>query len=96
MGLQKDMPDYHYEKLTKMSNDNDNEKKGATLANFKSFGAADDHILPESENMSYKVPNMIILIDQDIKSLWQEQIVIKGQLEKIRNLNNAVIEEIYQ
>ena len=95
MGDKDDMPDYHYERLTKMSNDN--EKKGTIHAvNLRSFGPEAEIILPDSDSMSYKVPNMIILIDQDIKSLWQEQTVIKNRLEKIRSLNNGVIEKIYQ
>ena len=95
MGDKDDIPDYHYERLTQMSNDN--EKKGTIHAvNLRSFGPEAETVLPDSDSMSYKVPNMIILIDQDIKSLWQEQTVIKNRLEKIRSLNNGVIEKIYQ
>lgn len=38
---------------------------------------------------------MIILLDQDIKNIWKEQIIIKNRLAKLRNLNNEVIEGIY-
>ena len=68
MGLQKDRPDYHYEKLTKLSNDH--EKKGIQSTKSFSFAAEAANLLPESDSLIYKIPNMIILIDQDIKSLW--------------------------
>ena len=67
---QKDLPDYHMMVLLKMRQDKEkgNNEKDITT---KSFAVSDDY-LPRSENFNYCLPNLIILLDQDIKSLCKE------------------------
>jgi hypothetical protein len=62
-----------------------------------SFGPKDDQVLPDIDSIDYKVPNSLILIDQDIKSLWKEQKVIETELNSIHKegLTSKMIDQIY-
>ena len=63
----------------------DQEKGVNANITTKSFVDADD-MLPKSNHLVYEMPNVILLLDRDIKGIWKESIIIKNRMEKIRVL----------
>ena len=61
------------------------------------FGAQDDQILPNIGSIDYFVPNTLILLDEDIKAIWSEQIQIQKEIDSVHKegLSSKVIDEIY-
>ena len=72
----------------------DQEKGVNASITTKSFVDA-DAMLPKSNHMVYEIPNIIVLLDRDIKSIWKESIIIKNRMEKIRILTKDALDEIH-
>ena len=95
MNLNKALPEWHFEKLMKIISYL--EQKEAQTQNKKALvEPITAKLLPNLSSFEFKIPYLLILLDQDIKNMWQEELSIKEQLSKIRTVNNAIIERVYK
>lgn len=69
------LPEFHYDKIVKIQTENE-KKETAGLA-IKSFTPDKSEVmLPNLPELCYKVPNLLILLDQDIRDMWREQVEV--------------------
>ena len=58
-------------------------------------------MLPRIEGQSYLINEKIILIDKDIKNMWQEHLVIRQKLQNLKQKTNksfqkSILYEVYR
>jgi hypothetical protein len=74
----KNIPEFHFDTLLHLT-----EKKQTKLE-------LDKNILPRSPTFKLLVANKLLLLDKDIKLMWQEELLISQQINVIKNQSEAM------
>lgn len=81
INLNKDITDFHFKTIMKLISET-NEAK---------FIIDKGQPLPLDSNGVYKVAKMVLMLDRDIKNIWEEEALNQRKLKEAKNVNDFVL-----